>query len=260
MAQPSASRMPRVTSRDERRVVVCRRSAAAVRPACRTRGATPLAGHSMSSDRSPTFLRPDATPRLTCEITWKVRWPAHAARRRRRRAVLVRLPDGAPCRPRRRLPSMAYPTSSRAASRAARLNRLAATFQCAWCTGWEERAEEHLPRLLGLPGGWPHLTFRRRRRPPARHWKLGAIESRAGPERAARVDRRRLRRELRGVGGRAARPRRCWCAPSPRPGLLTEHVTLLESWARAPVSRSTGTSGRRNSRSGSPAVPRPAET
>lgn len=37
-----------------------------------------------------------------------------------------------------------------------RLERLSRTFECVWCTGWEERAEEHLPRLLGLPGGWRH--------------------------------------------------------------------------------------------------------
>jgi hypothetical protein len=38
------------------------------------------------------------------------------------------------------------------------LERLSRSFECVWCTGWEERAEEHLPRRLGLPGGWRHLT------------------------------------------------------------------------------------------------------
>ena len=33
-----------------------------------------------------------------------------------------------------------------------RLERLSRTFECVWCTGWDERAEEHLPRLLRLPG------------------------------------------------------------------------------------------------------------
>ena len=39
--------------------------------------------------------------------------------------------------------------------------RLARTFECVWCMGWEERAEEHLPYFLGLPGGWEHLSFDR---------------------------------------------------------------------------------------------------
>ena len=62
------------------------------------------------------------------------------------------------------------------------LARLARTFECVWCTGWEERAEEHLPHLLGLSGGWPHLSFG----PPGsatRHWKLAAIDAYAGPAR-----------------------------------------------------------------------------
>ena len=60
--------------------------------------------------------------------------------------------------------------------------RLCAVFECVWCTGWEERAGEHLPSLLGIPGGWPHLSFG----PPGnrtRHWKLDAIDAFTGPER-----------------------------------------------------------------------------
>ncbi len=52
------------------------------------------------------------------------------------------------------------------------------------CTGWEEKADEHLPAQLGLPPGRAHLTF------PAvatatspRHWKLDAIDAFAGPRR-----------------------------------------------------------------------------
>ena len=52
----------------------------------------------------------------------------------------------------------------------ARLERLSRTFECVWCTGWEERAEEYLPRLLGLPGGWTHLTL-------GAGWKLEAIDT-----------------------------------------------------------------------------------
>jgi hypothetical protein len=69
---------------------------------------------------------------------------------------------------------------SRAAG--ARLARLHAAFECVWCTGWEERADEHLPRLLGLPSGWSHLTFPDAPEVAA-HWKLSAIETFAGRER-----------------------------------------------------------------------------
>jgi hypothetical protein len=69
---------------------------------------------------------------------------------------------------------------------AERLKILADAFDPAWCTGWEERAAEHLPHLLGLPPGWPHVPLGR----PARagtsvagHWKLDAIDAFAGRSR-----------------------------------------------------------------------------
>jgi hypothetical protein len=62
---------------------------------------------------------------------------------------------------------------------AAVLLELAPDFECVWCTGWEDRADLHLPALLGLPRGWPHLTF-----PEGDgHWKLAGIDAFAGPER-----------------------------------------------------------------------------
>jgi hypothetical protein len=65
------------------------------------------------------------------------------------------------------------------------LMRLARSFECVWCTGWEERAGEHLPRLLGLTGAaYPHLTFEGFDGQPGRHWKLDAIDAYAGEERA----------------------------------------------------------------------------
>jgi hypothetical protein len=66
------------------------------------------------------------------------------------------------------------------------LRMLTGSFECVWCTGWEERAEEHLPHLLGLAGGWPHLHFAHATGPghtTAGHWKLAAIDAFAGDER-----------------------------------------------------------------------------
>jgi hypothetical protein len=62
------------------------------------------------------------------------------------------------------------------------LRALCTDFECMWCTGWEERAGEHLPALLGLPRGWPHIAFPDRPQVAA-HWKLAGIDSHAGPER-----------------------------------------------------------------------------
>ena len=63
---------------------------------------------------------------------------------------------------------------------AAILNELAPNFECVWCTGWEDRADTHLPVLLGLPRGWPHITFPETASP---HWKLAGIDAFAGPDR-----------------------------------------------------------------------------
>jgi hypothetical protein len=63
------------------------------------------------------------------------------------------------------------------------LRRLSAGFELAWCSGWEEKANEHLPSVLALPGHLPHLSFDDRPATSA-HWKLAAIDAYAGSERA----------------------------------------------------------------------------
>ena len=45
------------------------------------------------------------------------------------------------------------------ATAAALIAELAQAFELVWCTGWEEKADEHLPAQLGLPRGLAHLTF-----------------------------------------------------------------------------------------------------
>jgi hypothetical protein len=71
------------------------------------------------------------------------------------------------------------------------LIELSARLECVWCTGWEEKADEHLPYLLGLPRGWPHLRFEHASGPGAStagHWKLAAIDAFAGTRPLAWVD------------------------------------------------------------------------
>jgi hypothetical protein len=65
---------------------------------------------------------------------------------------------------------------------AAVLGGLIPDFECVWCTGWEERADEHLPRLLGLPRGWPFVRFDAAPALDA-HWKLAGIDAFAGRDR-----------------------------------------------------------------------------
>lgn len=68
------------------------------------------------------------------------------------------------------------------AEAAAHLLELAPDYEMVWCTGWEERADEHLPHLLGLPR-LPWLSFDRNPGRSRAHWKLAAIDAYAGARR-----------------------------------------------------------------------------
>lgn len=64
---------------------------------------------------------------------------------------------------------------------AERISRLQPAFECVWCTGWEDRANDHLPHLVGL-GPFPYLRLAGA--DAVRHWKLDAIDAYAGSDRA----------------------------------------------------------------------------
>jgi hypothetical protein len=63
------------------------------------------------------------------------------------------------------------------ATAARHLLQLSEHFDLVWASGWEEKADEHLPRLLGLPQGLPFLRFERSVGRANAHWKLQAIEA-----------------------------------------------------------------------------------
>jgi hypothetical protein len=112
----------------------------------------------------------------------------------------------------------------------ARLVRLTRTFECVWCTGWEERAEEHLPYHLGLPGGWEHLSFNVARERIDIHWKLASIDAYAGPDRpVAWIDDDHDERCRAWAAGRSGPT--LLVSSDPAVGLTDEHVTALEAWA-----------------------------
>ena len=50
------------------------------------------------------------------------------------------------------------------------LRRLSTAYELAWCTGWEEKANEYLPYVLGLPGPLPFLSFERSPGHTGAHW------------------------------------------------------------------------------------------
>jgi hypothetical protein len=109
------------------------------------------------------------------------------------------------------------------------LRELADDFDLAWCTGWEEKANDYLPAALGLDGPLPYIPLTGAALPHA-HWKLGGIEQAVAPDRAlAWID--------------DAHDDACaeWAASRPAPtllvatepaaGLTTDHVAQLRAWA-----------------------------
>jgi hypothetical protein len=129
------------------------------------------------------------------------------------------------------------------------LRSLSGEFTLAWCTGWEEKANEYLTVALELAGALPCLSFGTT--PPAvkAHWKLAAIDEFAGRCRPlAWID--------------DAHDDSCvaWAANRPGPTLLvtTEpalgitagHVATLAAWAKLGGRKDSSTAAGRQSQLG----------
>jgi len=56
-----------------------------------------------------------------------------------------------------------------------RLRRLGGHFEMVWASGWEEKANDYLPNILGLPE-LPVLSFDGAARFGSAHWKLGPLD------------------------------------------------------------------------------------
>ncbi len=112
------------------------------------------------------------------------------------------------------------------------LLELAQDFELAWCTGWEEKANEYLPLALGIPAALPYVTFDPVERPASAHWKLSSIEAYAGPSRPlAWIDDAHDERCAAWAQARAAPT--LLVATEPAVGLTEAHVAKLLSWARS---------------------------
>jgi hypothetical protein len=110
-----------------------------------------------------------------------------------------------------------------------RLGRLAERFELVWATGWEEKANEYLPHLLGMPKPLPVLTFDGRAVFGTAHWKLGAIEEYAGNRPAAWIDDSFDERCSDWANARAAPT--LLVRTDPAVGMTDDHVDRLLRWA-----------------------------
>ena len=116
---------------------------------------------------------------------------------------------------------------------AAHLLALGEHFELIWCSGWEEKANEYLPRVLDLPAALPWIPLDGAPVPAGAgrpHWKLAAIDRHVGADRPlAWVD--------------DDHDERChaWSRERPGPtllvttdpaeGLVGDHVQVLCDWA-----------------------------
>ena len=109
---------------------------------------------------------------------------------------------------------------------------LGQTFELVWCSGWEERANDYLPRILGLPGPLPYVSFEHKPAGGRPHWKLPAIDAYTGPD-----------RPMAWIDDAHDDESRAWARDRPGPTLLVdtepaigitgEHVGRLREWAGA---------------------------
>jgi hypothetical protein len=115
------------------------------------------------------------------------------------------------------------------ATAAAHLLELSIIFDLVWASGWEEKADEHLPRLLGLPAGLPHLSFERSVGRANAHWKLDAIDRHAAGRPLAWLD-DALNEACHAWARRRSAPT-LLVQTEPTVGLTEHETALLTSWA-----------------------------
>jgi hypothetical protein len=106
---------------------------------------------------------------------------------------------------------------------------LAHAFELVWASGWEEKANEYLPHLLGLPA-LPHLSFERSVGRANAHWKLDAIDTYAGGRPLAWIDDAFNDACHAWAGARAAPT--LLVETLPASGLTRSQVRQLERWVR----------------------------
>ena len=107
---------------------------------------------------------------------------------------------------------------------------MADDYELVWCTGWEEKANDYLPRALGLPAPLPYLSFDRDVGRANAHWKLAAIDRYAGHRRAlAWIDDAHDAACADWAQARSAPT--LLLATAPATGITAAHVDRLRVWA-----------------------------
>jgi HAD domain in Swiss Army Knife RNA repair proteins len=119
------------------------------------------------------------------------------------------------------------------ATAAAHLLSLARDFQLVWASGWEEKANEHLPHLLGMPEALPVIPFSRSSSVSARttqaHWKLHSVSQYVGTRPLAWIDDAFNAACHRWAAARSAPT--LLVSTAPERGLTGEEALTLRRWA-----------------------------
>lgn len=115
------------------------------------------------------------------------------------------------------------------AKAAEHLLALTASFELVWASGWEEKANEYLPHLLGLPK-LPHLSFEGRVGRTNAHWKLDSIEAYAGERPLAWID-DAFNEACHEWAGARMQPT-LLVQTMPAEGLTQREAAILERWAQ----------------------------
>jgi hypothetical protein len=113
-------------------------------------------------------------------------------------------------------------------SAAEHLLALEPMFDLVWASGWEEKANEHLPHLLGVPT-LPHLSFERSVGRTNAHWKLDAIDDYAGARALAWID--DAFNDACHEWASARQAPTLLVRTTPASGLTAEHRQALTGWA-----------------------------
>jgi len=109
-----------------------------------------------------------------------------------------------------------------------RLLRLSEHYELVWATGWEEKANDYLPNILGLPE-LPHISFDGAARFGSAHWKLGPLEEYASGRAVAWID-DNFNEGCYEWAEQRTEPT-LLVPTEPHLGIEEAHVATLESWA-----------------------------
>jgi hypothetical protein len=110
-----------------------------------------------------------------------------------------------------------------------RLLRLGEAYELVWASGWEDRANDHLPGILGVPE-LPYLTFDGRAQFGTAHWKLDALDDYARSRPLAWIDDSLEESCYEWAEGRSEPT--LLIPTESDVGVLDAHVETLEAWVR----------------------------